>query len=78
MPTFFFDLFEGVGYRDEEGQQLSDLPQAVAMALRYAREIAAEQVRTGHLHLDHFISVRDGTGAVVGEVTFKDAITLSG
>lgn len=77
MPSdFFFDLIESTEVRAEESQLCDSPEKARELAVKYARDIAAEQVRDGTLHLDHAIVVRDHRGQVIGTVRFGDVVAI--
>ena len=76
MPHYFFDLYNDVVSRDEEGQDFADVESAMVQAASYAREMAAESVRTGHLNLAHYIELRNPAGEALGRVTFGEAVKV--
>jgi hypothetical protein len=78
MPLFYFDLHEGGELRDEEGSECADLEAACDLAVMYARDIAAEQVRKGHLNFESAIVVRDELGEIQATVTFGEALMVEG
>ena len=76
MPRFYFDLHNDVEAHDEEGMELSDLEAARAEAIRSGRELVAEGVRNGQVNLNHWIEVRDESGAQVLAVRFGDTVKI--
>ena len=78
MPRFHFHLYDDLVSHDEEGVQLVDTAAAVAHATAEARQVAAAQVLTGRIHLDHRIEVAAGdeNGPIVATVTFGDAVKV--
>jgi len=76
MPHFYFHVHNDVEAIDPEGRELPDLDAAREAATRDAREMAAEMVMQGRLHLGHCIEVTDGKGAPVMTVTFGDVIEI--
>ena len=78
MPRFYFHLRNDVIAEDKEGQDLPDLASARQAAITAARQLAAESVREGRLHLDHYIEIENEYGAIVARVTFREALTIDG
>lgn len=78
MPRYFFHLHDELDCEDEEGVELAGVDAARAFALAEAREVAGEEVKQGHLHLDHHIEVTDADGHRVADVAFADAIAIRG
>ncbi len=78
MPTYFFDLCESGLLIDEEGQDCENAELAMELAADYARDIAAEQVRKGRLHLSDSISVRTELGTILATIRFKDSFAIDG
>ena len=78
MPRFFFHLHDGVESRDEEGIELPNAAVALQRAALAARKMAAENVLSGRLGLDHRIVVEDENGRHVGTLQLGDVdeITL--
>jgi hypothetical protein len=78
MPRYFFHLYNDVDTMDEEGRTFPDLAAAHANAVKEAREMMLETVAEGRINFSHRIDIEDGTGAVVGTVTFGEAVTVEG
>ena len=78
MPRFYFHLFNDVTILDQEGEEAPSSDAALEAATRMAREMAAESVRAGRLHLGHRIDVADASGEAVGTVYFRDAVDIRG
>jgi Domain of unknown function (DUF6894) len=78
MPRFYFHLFNDEPSRDEEGKELPDQSSAHELALGYARDMAAEDVREGYLNLDHCIEVTDHAGDTVLSLPFREAVAIVG
>lgn len=77
MPHYFFDLVNGIGYvTDEEGRELPDLSAAREQAIREARSIMAEDVRSGQLDLTGRIMVRCGADQTLFESRFDEALEI--
>ena len=78
MPRFFFHVYDDLVATDEEGLELPGLKEALIKAERGARELAADEVMRGTLHLDHRIEVADESGSVVATVKFQDLVRVKG
>ena len=75
MRRYFFHIREGGSLvRDEEGIQLVDDASARAEALRGARSLLSAAVCEGRLPLDHAIVVADEAGAVLFELSYREAV----
>ena len=70
---YYFHIFDDLVSLDEEGQLLPNLSSAEAVAIRGARELACEQIRTGYLNFDHYIVVADEHGRELSRVHFSEA-----
>jgi hypothetical protein len=78
MPRYFFHLYNDETVMDEEGRMLPDLSAARANAIGEAREMMLETVAEGRINLSHRIDIADEAGAVVGTVSFGEAVTVEG
>jgi hypothetical protein len=58
MPRYYFDVRDGIDYRDDEGDEFNDLASAKEHAQQVARELSCEQ---SELHESELI-VRDVAG----------------
>ena len=76
MPRFFFNLRDDVSVEDCEGKDLVDAGKAHEVAVHYAREMMAEDVKDGRLVLRDSIDVVDETGAKILTLPFRDAIEI--
>lgn len=76
MPRFYFHLRNDIVADDHEGQELPDLAAARQVAIMTSRELAAESVRKGSLHLDHYIEIENEYKVIVAKVTFREAVTV--
>lgn len=78
MPQYHLHLHRcGTFYPDEEGQSLPNLDSARRLAIVDAREIMAEEMRSGQLCLGCRIEIADATGQVLDVIPFKDAVDLA-
>ena len=77
VPRFYFHLINDMDVPDNEGEDLPDLADAQAFALRQARAmIAAMILDEGRIVLHHRIDIEDDKHRLVGTVTFRDAVTI--
>ena len=76
MPRFFFHVYDDLVALDQEGHELPTVEEAREWAIRAVRELAANEVKKGHLGLTHRIEVADERGGEVATIRFKDAINL--
>ena len=77
MPRFFLHLYNSIGYvPDDEGQDLSDLDDARGTAVESIRDMVAADVKTGMIHLNGRIEIRDEVGAVLDTVRYTDAVAV--
>jgi len=58
MPRYYFDVRDGIDYRDDEGDELPDLDSAKARAQYVARELSSENTELRESEL----IVRDNAG----------------
>ena len=76
MPRFFFHIRDGESIDDPDGMYLPDARTARLEAVRSARDIMAEDVRRGVLHLASCIEVTDEQGEPVFVVPFAEAVQI--
>ena len=77
MPNYYFHLHEcGSRMMDDEGSEHVDLTSAEAFAVRSAREIMCEELRSGHLCLSCHIDIVDDDGLRLRRVKFAEAVQL--
>ena len=62
---------------DAEGQEIDDPSQIGANALKEARAMIAQDVLSGRITLHQFIDVRDESGKLIHQLSFRDAVTIS-
>ena len=77
MPRYYFDIYNDVVTKDEEGLDLPDDEAAMARAVFEVRELAAESVRRGHLVGSHRVEVLDRDRNCMGVVRFDEAVRIS-
>jgi hypothetical protein len=73
---YYFHLYNDIEALDEEGTELPDPQAACELAKEYAREMAAESVKAGHLDLSHRVEVTDEGGAPVFKVMFGEVVAI--
>jgi len=79
MARYYMNLHEcGVVTEDLEGVDLPDPSAAAANAMTAARDVMAGEVKGGALCLSCKIVVLDENGRQVAEVSFRDALDVSG
>ena len=77
MPLFFFHVCNGNGFtEDEEGRELADEAEARVAALAGARDIMAEEMRSGQLNPASFIEVEDSEHRHLFTLAFSEAYTV--
>ena len=77
MPRYFFDLYNEMNVRDDEGQMFPDLETAKTQAVKQVRKlIGGLIVENGKIDLLHHLNVRDEEGNVVYRVEFDDAVSF--
>lgn len=78
MPRYFFHLRDGSGtLLDIEGSDHRDAEAAVAEAMRHARGMIIEEVRSrGELPMGERIEITDAAGAIIATVSFADSLSI--
>ena len=77
MALYFFHLRDGGDMLlDPEGRQIADASAIPGMALTDARGIISQDALSGHVQLDQWIDVNDETGALVHQLSFRDAVSF--
>ena len=76
VPRYFFNVYDDVGARDEEGVELPDEAAARLQALVGARDLMAAQVKRGYLARSHWIEVLDDHGEAHFTLTFGEAVNM--
>ena len=79
MPLFYLNLNEcGSLTVDDEGYELANLDAARGAGVAAARDIMAEEIKSGTLCLSCRIEVTDANGVVLMVVPFKDGVGVTG
>jgi hypothetical protein len=78
MARYFFHLYNDTIVMDEEGVELADLEAAHVNGIKEARELMLDTVAAGRINFSHWIDIADETGAVVGSVSFREAVAVEG
>ncbi|HEY0413489.1 MAG TPA: hypothetical protein VGD66_10135 [Allosphingosinicella sp.] len=75
MARFYLHLCNGDGWtRDPDGLEFPDPADAIAAALKDARELIAADVTEGRpVFMSSFITVEDAEGQEVHRITYTDA-----
>jgi len=76
VSRFFFHLCEDRVLTDEEGGEFPDAASAIMAGLAYARDVAAADVRAGHLRLSHSIRVMVQGGEEIATISFDEAVKV--
>jgi hypothetical protein len=63
---------------DPEGKELDDASLIGDLALREARAMISHDTLGGSIDLRQFIEVRDKSGKLAHQLSFRDAVTISG
>lgn len=78
MPLYYFHICNGNGFiEDEEGRELADETEARSAAVAGARDIMAEEMRSGQLNPASFIEVEDSQHRHLFTLTFSEAYTVN-
>jgi hypothetical protein len=77
VALYFFHLRDGGDMLlDPEGRQIADASVIPGMALTDARGIISQDALTGYVQLDQWIDVNDEAGALVHQLSFRDAVAF--
>jgi hypothetical protein len=77
VARYFFHLRDGVDLcLDQEGRELGTLKDISAAALKDARSIISEDVKSGYILLDRHIDVEDESGRVVHRLEFVASVSI--
>ena len=78
MPRYYMHSCNGHGFtEDQEGIDLPDREAAMRKAVEAARDVMADDVRSGLLDLTSFIEVEDEQHKLMFTLTFMEAVTIS-
>ena len=79
MSRYFFHLCDGHDTLiDPEGREIGDFSMISHMTLREARGMISQDAIGGRIMLDQHIEVRNADGKLVHQLSFRDAVTISG
>ena len=79
MAQYFFHLSDGHEVViDPEGQSIDDPAEVAVHALKEARAMISQDALGGRIVLNQYIEVRDEAGKLVHQLSFRDAVTISG
>ncbi|MDQ8756824.1 hypothetical protein RCO27_11355 [Sphingosinicella sp. LHD-64] len=77
VPRYYLHIQNGIGdVRDEEGVDLSGIPDARERAIEGIRSIVAEEARDGRIDLTGAIVISNATGETLLAVPFHEAFDL--
>ena len=78
MAQYFFHLCDGREVIiDPEGKDIADPGLIGTNALREARAMIAQDALAGRINLNQYIEVRDESGKLVHQLSFRDAVTIT-
>lgn len=75
---YFFHVHDRIHATDEEGEEFSTVEAALEHATLCARELLADQARSGLIDFNHRIEIADESGAEIDVVAFRDAVRVAG
>jgi len=79
LSHYYFHLLNGRDSLDDpEGRDVADPAMIPAAALRDARNMLSHDMLDGAIDLGCTIEVRDEAGALIHDLKFRDAVTISG
>ena len=79
LALYYFHLTDGhQTLIDPEGRKVEDPAQIHAMALEEARAMIAQDALGGRIRLNQYIDVRDEHEKLVHQLSFRDAVTITG
>lgn len=79
MAVYYFHLSDGhQALIDPDGREVADFSQIAVLALQEARAMISQDALGGRINLNQFIEVRDEAGKLVHQLSFRDAVTVSG
>ena len=77
VPSYFFHLDEGgTLVKDDEGQELLDVAEARAQAIKAARDVLAAEVLAGRWPTVWCVYVEDAAGRRLFEVPLREAVEV--
>ena len=76
MPQYFFNVYDTTQALDEEGDEYPSVESALAYSILAARELVADEARSGIIDLNHRIDITDAAGVLVDRVFFRDAVRV--
>lgn len=75
MARYHIHLFNDDDIWDEEGQLFPNLAAAEKEAVRSARDVIAEHIRSGRtIHLDHRMEITDADGVMLKTIAFEQVV----
>ena len=78
MPLYYFHLSDGhQALIDPEGREVADFSDIRELALKEARAMISQDALGGRIILNQFIEVRDASGKLVHQLSFRDSVTIT-
>ena len=79
VALYFFHLCDGHDVlMDPEGREIAEPSLIDQFALKEARAMISQDALGGRIRLDQYIEVRDEVGKLIHQLSFVDAVTISG
>lgn len=79
LALYYFHLSDGhQALIDPDGREVADPAQIGPLALTEARAMIAQDALGGRINLAQYIEVRDADGKLVHQLSFREAVTISG
>jgi hypothetical protein len=79
VALYYFHLSDGhQALIDPEGREVADFVDIADLALREARAMISQDALSGRIMLNQFIEVRDQSGKLVHQLSFRDAVNIVG
>ena len=79
MALYYFHLTDGhQTLIDPDGREVADASHISALALQEARAMIGQDAFAGRINLNQYIEVRDSDGKLVHQLSFRDAVTITG
>jgi hypothetical protein len=79
VAIYYFHLSDGhQALIDPDGREVADFNQIAALALQEARAMISQDALGGRIILNQFIEVRDEAGKLVHQLSFREAVKITG
>ena len=78
MARYYFHLCDGREVTiDPEGQEIANPAEIAPHALKEARAMISQDALGGRINLEEYIEVRDESGRLIHQLSFRDAVTVN-